>query len=133
MSMRKTSRIRIIALALFVVGVGCLFFMKMSQSFVSQMTVAEALEKMPAPQSRVRLSGVVGPSGLTASGPGRQVMIFTLLDKDSPDVAVTVNCQGLIPDGVFPGTEVFAEGAFTGPTHAFLADTLIVRCASHYR
>lgn len=132
MGMKKASRIRLVALALFLAGVACLFCLKMSQSFVSQMTVAEALQNTTTPERRTRLSGVVGSDGLTFPGPNRQTT-FTLLDKDIPDAGVIVNCRGLIPDGISPGTEIFAEGFFTDSPPAFQADKLIVRCASHYQ
>lgn len=81
----------------------------------------ELAEKAPAPGTRLRIGGLVGPGTLARRG--QATVSFAVTDLKS-DVQVTYT--GLLPDLFREGQGVVAEGTLEGPG-VFRADTVLAK------
>lgn len=135
MKKRKNTPIYIVALALFVVGFGWLFYSGLSEGSIDVLSVAQARE-LPAEQLQsVRLFGTVAGSPAPQSA-GAQGVSFHLEDETDKKLLVFVSFSGIVPDTFKPGIEVFIEGSMEpaeqGAVPRFIAGTLRTKCPSKY-
>lgn len=130
MARKNSASLYIVALLLFLGGVGYLVYSGLSENSVYFLNVSEALA---APQEKLRtarLFGAVSENDLTPSqdGPG---VTFRLVDKDNLGQTIMVRYRGAVPDTFKPGAEVIVEGGMT-PDGVFAAKTLMTKCPSKY-
>lgn len=130
MKNKKPASLYIVALLLFLGGVGYLVYSGLSENSVYFLNVSEALA---APQEKLkaaRLFGTVAEQGITspATGPG---VSFRMEDKDNPHQTMLVHYSGAVPDTFKAGVEVIVEGGMRADG-AFTAKTLMTKCPSKY-
>ena len=119
------------AFALFLLGVGYLTFVGISENSVYFLNVSEALG-MPADKLQsARLFGTVREEGLSRleNAPGVR---FQLEDKDDAARALWVVFEGAVPDTFKAGAEVIVEGRLE-LAETFKAATLMTKCPSKYQ
>ncbi len=119
-------------LGLFLLGVGYLMFVGLSENTMPFINVSEALA-MPATDLKLaRLFGTVREDGLSrmADKPG---VTFLLEDKDDASKSLWVVYEGAVPDAFKPGAEVIVEGALEEAAKAFRAESLMTKCPSKYQ
>lgn len=129
----KNSRtVYIIAMLLFVAGIGTLLAAGLRQNSVYFLNVSEALA-MPAEEMRqVRLFGTVAAEGLEFDSQSLGVH-FLLADSENPTLRIPVQFRGVVPDLFEPGAEVILEGGFIVQEAGFFnAKTLMTKCPSKY-
>ena len=132
MSAKKNIGVYIVALVLFLGGVGYLLFTGFSENGVYFRNVSEALT-MPRDDLRAtRLFGTVKEEGIQplAQGPGVR---FQLEDKDNIALSMWVFYKGAVPDTFKAGAEVIVEGGFDASQEDFQARTLMTKCPSKYQ
>lgn len=133
MSKKNGKSLYLVALALFLGGVGYLVFSGFSQNSVYFLNVSEALAMPSDKLQSIRLFGTVAPEGIARldDGPGVR---FLLEDKDSPGQTVRVMYRGAVPDTFKEGVEVIVEGGMPqgGAASEFRAKTLMTKCPSKY-
>ena len=134
--MRKNTRIYLVALALFVSGLGFLLYTGLSEGSSYHLDVAEALD-MPDDQLRnVRVFGTVSPDGLSRAADSLGAR-FLLRDRQHPDRVLEVIYKGAVPDNLRPETELYAEGSgVSGQAPGkklFQASGLTTTCPSKYK
>ncbi len=133
MQKTKNSRIvYIIALVLFIAGIGTLLAAGLKQNSVYFLNVSEALA-MPADQMRqIRLFGTVAAEGLEYDAQSLGVH-FLLADSEDPALRIPVQYRGVVPDLFEPGAEVILEGGFDVQEAGFFnAKSLMTKCPSKY-
>jgi cytochrome c-type biogenesis protein CcmE len=119
------------AFALFLLGVGYLMFVGISENSVYFLNVSEALS-MPADKLQsARLFGTVKEEGIVklANTPGVK---FQLEDKDDAAQTLWVVFEGAVPDTFKGGAEVIIEGRLDRAS-TFKAATLMTKCPSKYQ
>lgn len=130
MAQKKSARMYVVALLLFLSGAGYLAYSGLSENSVYFLNVGEALA---APQEKLkaaRLFGTVAAKNLipAAQGPG---VSFRLEDKDNASQTLLISYKGAVPDTFKAGAEVIVEGGMTGEG-VFSAKTLMTKCPSKY-
>lgn len=130
MKAKKSASLYIVALMLFLGGVGYLVFAGLSENSVYFLNVSEALASPQEKLKAARLFGSVADTDITApaSGPG---VSFRMVDKDNPTQTMLVHYRGAVPDTFKAGAEVIVEGGI-GTDGAFVAKTLMTKCPSKY-
>ncbi|MBQ9453895.1 MAG: cytochrome c maturation protein CcmE [Desulfovibrio sp.] len=131
MKHKTNTSIYIVALLLFLAGVGYLAYSGFSESSVYFLNVAEAKAAAPEKLASVRLFGTVAEQGLEPYKSGRGVTFF-LEDKDNARLTIHVSYTGVVPDTFKPGAEVIVEGGM-GEQTLFMAKTLMTKCPSKYQ
>ncbi len=130
--MRNNTRLYLIALALFLAGMGFLIYTGLDKGSSYHLDVAEALD-MPADKLRsVRVFGTVSPDGLRRDADALGVRFF-LRDQHSPATVLEVVYKGAVPDNFKPGTELYAEGGYDPGSKLFRAHGLTTTCPSKYK
>ncbi|BFR49034.1 cytochrome c maturation protein CcmE [Nitratidesulfovibrio sp. HK-II] len=133
MSKKNGKSLYLVALALFLGGVGYLVFSGFSQNSVYFLNVSEALAMPSDKLQSIRMFGTVAPEGIARldDGPGVR---FLLEDKDNRGQTVRVMYRGAVPDTFKEGVEVIVEGGMPqgGPAGEFRAKTLMTKCPSKY-
>lgn len=132
MPKKNSKSLYLVALALFVLGVGYLVFSGLSQSTVYYIDVAEALAMPPDKPQSVRLFGAVNADGLAKLEDGVGVR-FQLVDKNNTSESLWIVYRGSVPDSFVPGAHVIVEGTYTGALHDFKATKLMTQCPSKYK
>lgn len=107
-----------------------------SESMMFYVTPAELAASIDAgesdPAARLQVAGELVPG--TYSPAGQNVHRFTMADLEDPDVTMTVEYVGTLPD-LFrpdePEVQVFVKGSM-GEDGVFRADHLLTKCASRY-
>lgn len=128
---KSNTKIYILALLLFVGGLGALVASGLSENSVYFLNVSEALA-MPAEKlTAVRMFGQVDERDLSAHQ-GMPGVTFRLIDKEDPSQTLMVEYKGAVPDTFKPGVEVIVEGALDKSGGQFTASTLITKCPSKY-
>lgn len=132
MAQKNSKSLYIVALALFLGGVGYLLFSGFSQNSVYFLNVSEALATPKEKLQSVRLFGTVAAEGVThlTEGPGVR---FRLEDKEKPQQTLWVLYKGAVPDTFKPGVEVIVEGGLPAGGDTFNARTLMTKCPSKYQ
>lgn len=130
MKNKKPASLYIVALLLFLGGVGYLVYSGLSENSVYFLNVSEALASPQEKLKAARLFGTVAEQGIQtpASGPG---VIFRMEDKDNPSQTMMVSYRGAVPDTFKAGVEVIVEGGM-GADGSFTAKTLMTKCPSKY-
>ncbi|MCM0756745.1 cytochrome c maturation protein CcmE [Desulfovibrio aminophilus] len=133
MTRTKSNKIvYLVALFLFLGGLGWLVLSGISEDSVYFLNVSEALALEPAKREQARLFGSVDAADLRADAQSLGVS-FNLLDKFDHSKSIRVNYRGAVPDTFKPGAEVIVEGRFDKADGAFTANTLITKCPSKYK
>lgn len=129
---KKSSRtVYIVALVLFILGIGTLLAAGLKQNSVYFLNVSEALA-MPAEDiQRIRLFGTVAGEGLVYD-PQHFGVDFLLADSEDPTKRIPVRYRGVVPDLFEPGAEVILEGGYQISEGFFQAKTLMTKCPSKY-
>ena len=132
MSKQSGKGMYLVALLLFLGGVGYLTYTGFSENSVYFLNVSEALAA-PADQLKAaRLFGTVAEDGLTPAEDGLGVR-FKLEDKDHAATTLWVEYRGAVPDTFKAGAEVIVEGGVADPGACFQAKTLMTKCPSKYQ
>ena len=131
MSKKNSKRLYVVALALFLGGVGYLLFSGFSENSVYFLNVSEALATPADKLQSIRLFGTVAADDLTKLD-GTAGVKFRLVDKDNPTQTVMVVYRGAVPDTFQPGAEVIVEGGLAAGEETFKAKTLMTKCPSKY-
>ena len=131
MARKKNTSIYIVALLLFLGGVGYLTYSGFSENSVYFLNVAEAKAATPDKLTAARLFGTVASQGIEKhrNGPG---VTFSLEDKDNASQTIQISYSGAVPDTFKAGAEVIVEGGM-GPEGRFQAKTLMTKCPSKYQ
>ena len=131
--MKKKSRSPyIIALTLFLLGVGYIVVSGISENSVYFLNVSEALA-MPAEDLRAaRLFGTVKNSEVYEEGQGVAVR-FMLEDQTDNQKVLPIIYHGSVPDTFKDGAEVIIEGSYAATEDHFAAKTLMTKCPSKYQ
>lgn len=146
--MKKSGKsLYIVALLLFLGGMGYLVFSGISENSMYFLTVVEAKGLEQDKLQSARLFGVVHEKGLLAlpDGPGAN---FLLRDAKNGNDLVRVTYHGILPDAFKEGAEVIVEGGLSKPTrtdgfvapvaqqifpeYIFTAHRLMTQCPSKY-
>ena len=125
MAKKSGKNVYLVALLLFLGGVGYLAYSGFSENSVYFLNVSEALAKA------ARLFGTVAEDGLSRSETGRDVK-FRLEDQENKATTLWVEYTGAIPDTFKAGAEVIVEGGLR-PDGSFQAKTLMTKCPSKYQ
>lgn len=130
---KKSSRtVYIVALVLFIVGIGTLLAAGLKQNSVYFLNVSEALAMPAEDMSQIRLFGTVAADNLEYD-PQALGVNFLLADSDNPALRIPVRYRGVVPDLFEPGAEVILEGGFIVQESSFFnAKTLMTKCPSKY-
>ncbi len=132
MAKKKNTSVYILALALFLGGLGYLLYSGLGENTTYFLNVSEALAMQPQALSKARLFGTVAEQDLARPDDAMGVT-FTLVDKDNAAKTIRVNYRGAVPDTFKPGVEVIVEGGVNPASGAFAANTLMTKCPSKYQ
>ena len=124
MAKKSGKNVYLVALLLFLGGVGYLAYSGFSENSVYFLNVSEKLKA-------ARLFGTVAEDGLSRSETGRDVK-FRLEDQENKATTLWVEYTGAIPDTFKAGAEVIVEGGLR-PDGSFQAKTLMTKCPSKYQ
>ena len=131
MAKNSNKIVYIVALGLFLGGLGYLIFAGLTQDSVYFLNVSEALASDRAELGNARLFGKVSPENLQVVD-GKLGADFDLTDKMEAGKSLRVIYRGALPDTFKPGVEVIVEGTFPSGDGAFIARTLVTKCPSKY-
>lgn len=132
MAAKNGKRLYIIALSCFLLGVGYLLFVGISEDSMPFLNVSEALAMPSEKLQSARLFGTVKKAGLDhfQDKPGVR---FQLGDKNDAARALWVVFEGTVPDAFKEGAEVIVEGNFAAHDSSFKAKSLMTKCPSKYQ
>ena len=126
---RKQKRLIVVGGGMSFVIVAVLLVMFAFSQSVAYFYMPADLAKTPvAPETRIRLGGLVG-EGSVVRGTGSTVE-FAVTDG-SGDL-IKVQYTGLLPDLFREGQGVVTEGKFTAGTNVFIADTVLAKHDEKY-
>jgi cytochrome c-type biogenesis protein CcmE len=129
---KKTNKtVYVVALTLFLGGLGYLIFSGLSQDSVYFLNVSEALAVEPGEVRQARLFGKVSPEGLVLDKDNLGAS-FNLIDKMDPGKTLRVQYRGALPDTFKEDVEVIVEGGLDPSAAVFTARTLVTKCPSKY-
>ena len=150
MAKKSGKNVYLVALLLFLGGVGYLAYSGFSENSVYFLNVSEALATPSDKLKAARLfgtgaeeyynycvwrnnanNGTVAEDGLSRSETGRDVK-FRLEDQENKATTLWVEYTGAIPDTFKAGAEVIVEGGLR-PDGSFQAKTLMTKCPSKYQ
>ena len=131
MQRKNGKSIYLVALALFLGGLGYLVFSGLSQDSVYFLNVSEALAMDQAQLHQARLFGKVSARNIQPHE-GALGVSFDLIDKMHDGESLRVDYRGAVPDTFKAGVEVIVEGAFRDGDRTFVASSLITKCPSKY-
>lgn len=129
---KKNTAVYLVALVLFLGGLGYLLAMGVGENSTYFLNVSEALAMQPSSLTKARLFGKVSDRDLTRAANSRGVR-FLLVDKDHPSETIRVDFKGAVPDTFKPGAEVIVEGGVNPASGDFAAKTLMTKCPSKYQ
>lgn len=132
MAKKKNAPMYLVALTLFLGGLGYLLYSGLDENSAYFLNVSEALAMKPGELSKARLFGTVAEDGLFRPEDAMGVS-FTLVDKDQAGKTIRVDFRGAVPDTFKPGVEVIVEGGVNPASGAFAANTLMTKCPSKYQ
>ena len=131
MARKNQKPLYIVALTLFLSGVGYLMYSGIMENSVYFLNVSEALAAPQEKLTAVRLFGTVAERDLVPLD-GALGVHFRLEDKQNKAQTIFVRYRGAVPDTFKPGAEVIVEGAMENGG-AFNAKTLMTKCPSKYQ
>ena len=121
---RKQKRLAVIAGGMgFILAAVLLVMFAFSQSVAYFYMPADLAKTPVAPETRIRLGGLVG-EGSVVRGAGSTVE-FSVTDGSAN--AVKVKYTGILPDLFREGQGVVTEGMFAPGTNVFTADTVLAK------
>jgi len=126
---RKSKSTYIVAVTLFVIGIGYMVWSGISQNGVYFLNVSEALAMDNKDLGAARLFGTVSKNNLLYAEDGRSIE-FRLIDAQSASSFITVQYMGVVPDTFDVGAEVIVEGIMKD--NSFQAKSLMTKCPSKY-
>lgn len=126
---KKSRSTYMVALVLFVFGIGYMVWSGISQNGVYFLNVSEALAMESKEIGAARLFGAVSNNNLLYSADKSSVE-FQLVDTENTSNFITVKYKGSIPDTFEAGAEVIIEGVMEN--NSFQAKTLMTKCPSKY-
>lgn len=132
MAKKKNTPVYLVALVLFLGGLGYLIFAGLGENSTYFLNVAEALAMKPSDLGKARLFGTVSDKDLSRPEHAMGVS-FLLVDKDQPAKTIRVDFKGAVPDTFKPGAEVIVEGGVNPASGTFAASTLMTKCPSKYQ
>ncbi|TCL76188.1 cytochrome c maturation protein CcmE [Rhizobium sp. BK251] len=125
---RKGKRLAVIAGGMsFIIAAVLLVMFAFSQSVAYFYMPADLAKTPVAPETRIRLGGLVG-QGSVVRGAGSTVE-FAVTDGND---AVKVHYTGLLPDLFREGQGVVTEGKFAAGSNIFMADTVLAKHDENY-
>lgn len=131
MAKKSNKAVYIVALVLFLGGLGYLVFSGLTEDSVYFLNVSEALAEDRTQIKQARLFGKVSPQGLEVLD-GKLGANFDLIDKMETTKSLRVEFKGALPDTFKEDVEVIVEGAFSPDGQVFMARTLVTKCPSKY-
>lgn len=131
MAKRNNAAVYVVALVLFLGGLGYLIFSGLTEDSVYFLNVSEALAEDRTQIHQARLFGKVSPEALVITE-GKLGASFDLIDKMEDDKTLRVEYKGALPDTFKEDVEVIVEGRFSDDGQIFLARTLVTKCPSKY-
>ena len=131
MSRKSGKSMYLVALFLFLGGVGYLAYSGFSENSVYFLNVSEALATPTEKLKAARLFGTVAADGIAVPESGRGVR-FKLEDKDQSATTLWVDFEGAVPDTFKAGAEVIVEGGVRSDGR-FQAKSLMTKCPSKYQ
>ncbi len=132
MAKKNNTPVYVVALVLFLGGLGYLLYSGLGENAAYFLNVSEALAMKPADLSKARLFGTVAEEGVSRPEDAMGVS-FLLVDKDQASKSIRVDFRGAVPDTFKPGVEVIVEGGINPASGAFAASTLMTKCPSKYQ
>ncbi|WP_428569120.1 MAG: cytochrome c maturation protein CcmE [Solidesulfovibrio sp. DCME] len=132
MAKKSNAPMYLVALVLFLGGLGYLLSSGLGENTAYFLNVSEALAMKPADLSKARLFGTVAEDGIDRPADALGVS-FLLVDKDQAAKTIRVDFKGAVPDTFKPGVEVIVEGGVNPASGAFAANTLMTKCPSKYQ
>ncbi|MBY3175560.1 cytochrome c maturation protein CcmE [Rhizobium leguminosarum] len=121
---RKQKRLAVISGGMgFIIAAVLLVMFAFSQSVAYFYMPADLAKTPVAPETRIRLGGLVG-EGSVVRGAGSTVE-FAVTDGSTN--AVKVKYTGILPDLFREGQGVVTEGMFSAGTNVFVADTVLAK------
>lgn len=132
MAKNNSKSLYIVALLLFLSGVGYLLFSGFSQNSVYFLNVSEALASPQEKLTSIRLFGTVAAEGIHRfeSEPG---VSFIIEDSEKRQQTMSVVFKGAVPDTFKAGANVILEGGIPSGEDVFVARTLMTKCPSKYQ
>ena len=131
MAKKNNAPMYLVALTLFLGGLGYLLYSGLGENTAYFLNVSEALAMQPKELSKARLFGTVAEGGIERPDDAMGVS-FLLVDKDQAAKTIRVDFKGAVPDTFKPGVEVIVEGGVNPASGAFAANTLMTKCPSKY-
>ncbi|MEK1897445.1 MAG: cytochrome c maturation protein CcmE [Rhizobium sp.] len=126
---RKHKRLAVIAGGMGFIAAAVLLVMFAFSQSVAYFYMPADLAKTPvAPQTRIRLGGLVG-QGSVVRGKGSTVEFDV---TDGSDQSVKVRYSGILPDLFREGQGVVTEGKFDAANHEFIADSVLAKHDEKY-
>jgi cytochrome c-type biogenesis protein CcmE len=132
MAKKSNAPVYLVALVLFLGGLGYLLYSGLGENTAYFLNVSEALAMQPKDLSKARLFGTVADEGIDRPADAMGVS-FMLVDKDQTAKTIRVDFKGAVPDTFKPGVEVIVEGGVNPASGAFAANTLMTKCPSKYQ
>ena len=132
MAKKNNAPMYLVALTLFLGGLGYLLYSGLGENTSYFLNVSEALAMKPTDLTKARLFGTVAAQGIDRPKDAIGVS-FMLVDKDQAAKTIRVNYRGAVPDTFKPGVEVIVEGGVNPASGAFAANTLMTKCPSKYQ
>lgn len=132
MAKKNNTPMYLVALALFLGGLGYLLYSGLGENTSYFLNVSEALAMQPKELSKARLFGTVAEADVARPEDDLGVS-FNLIDKDQATKTIRVDFRGVVPDTFKPGVEVIVEGGINPASGVFAANTLMTKCPSKYQ
>lgn len=128
---KKNKSPYLVALTLFLLGIGYIVVSGISENSVYFLNVSEALAMPSEELKAARLFGTVKNSEIYEEGRGVAVR-FMLEDQTDKQQLLPVVYLGSVPDTFKDGAEVIVEGGYATTDNHFKAKTLMTKCPSKY-
>ncbi len=132
MSKKSNKAVYLVAMLLFLGGLGYLIVSGLSEDSTYFLNVSEALAMEEGQFDKARLFGKVSPQHLERT-PGALGVDFDLVDKMNGANVIRVSYKGAVPDTFKENVEVIVEGRYDPARNVFRAKSLVTKCPSKYR
>ncbi len=125
---RKQKRLALIGAGMaFIAASAALVAVALRDEIVFFHSPSDIIANQPAPDTRIRLGGLVAEGSITRDG-------GTKVSFDVTDTAnvIRVTYDGILPDLFREGQGVVTEGALDGRSGTFVADTVLAKHDENY-